>query len=123
MLRNLRSKLLFWNDVASALGPRVAFQYMIQRRRRSKSDAVFRIHPRSSMYPLFGRRSSSDVEVFHQVFIEREYKCLDDLSDVGLIIDCGANVGYSSAYFLSKHPTSRIIAVEPDPDNFAMLRR
>ena len=40
-----------------------------------------------------------------------------------LVIDCGANVGYSSAYFLSRHPSSRIIAVEPDPDNFAMLSR
>ena len=123
MLRNLRSKLLLWNGVSSALGPRVAFEYMIQRRRRSRSDAIFRIHPRWAICPLFGRRGSSDVDVFHQVFIDREYKCLDDLTDVGLIIDCGANVGYSSAYFLSQHPSSRIIAVEPDHDNFAMLRR
>jgi hypothetical protein len=42
---------------------------------------------------------------------------------VRLIIDCGANVGYSSAYFLSRFPYCQVIAVEADPDNFVILRR
>jgi FkbM family methyltransferase len=63
------------------------------------------------------------VDVFHQIFIEEEYSPLLDLKDVGLAIDCGANVGYSSAYFLSRFPDCRVIAVEPDPDNFAMLEQ
>ena len=75
------------------------------------------------MHRLFVRRGSSDLDVFDQIFIQNEYGCLDDLTDVRLVIDCGANVGYSSAYFLSRHPKSRIVAVEPDPENFAMLRR
>jgi FkbM family methyltransferase len=39
------------------------------------------------------------------------------------VIDCGANVGYSSAFFLSQFPSCHVVAVEPDPDNFAMLQR
>lgn len=58
-----------------------------------------------------------------QIFSGREYECLDDFSQPGLIIDCGANVGYSSAYFLSKHPNAYVVAVEPDPDNFTVLKR
>ena len=38
-----------------------------------------------------------------------------------LIVNLGANVGYASAYFLTRFPSCRLIAVEPDPDNFTML--
>lgn len=68
------------------------------------------------------RPGTSDLDVFHQIFVEREYSCLDDLEGVQLIIDCGANVGYSAAYLLSRFPTSHVIAIEPDPENFAVLR-
>jgi FkbM family methyltransferase len=39
-----------------------------------------------------------------------------------MILDLGANVGYSSAYFLSCFPTASIFAVEPDPANCEILR-
>src|SRR6476620_203183 len=118
----LRSK---WNRISglASLGLQGAVEYLIHQRGPAESGSVFRIHPRSLAHPLFIRHDSSDLDVFKQIFIDREYRCLDDLTEVRLVIDCGANVGYSSAYFLSHHPTSRIIAVEPDPENFAMLRR
>jgi FkbM family methyltransferase len=61
------------------------------------------------------------LDVFQQIFLEREYRCLDDVGNSGLIVDCGANVGYASAYFLTRHPNAQLIAVEPDPGNFAVL--
>lgn len=61
--------------------------------------------------------------MFKQIFVMREYSCLDELEDVRLIIDCGANVGYSSAYFLSRYPNCQLLAVEPEPTNFALLER
>lgn len=64
---------------------------------------------------------TSDINVFTQIFMSREYRCLDEVQEPSLIIDCGANVGYSSAYFLSRFPKAHLIAVEPDPKNFAML--
>ncbi|MGH7665079.1 MAG: FkbM family methyltransferase [Gemmatimonadaceae bacterium] len=75
------------------------------------------------MFPLLCRARTSDRDVFRQIFLEREYSCLDGLADARTIVDCGANVGYSSAYFLSRYPRSRVIAVEPDPRNFAWLQR
>ena len=45
------------------------------------------------------------------------------MTDPKLILDCGAYAGYSAAYFLSRFPQCRVIAVEPDPDNFALLQR
>lgn len=69
------------------------------------------------------RPGTSDARVFEQIFVDREYACLDGMRDVGLVLDCGANVGYSSAYFLSRFPDARVVAVEPDPGNFEALSR
>jgi FkbM family methyltransferase len=73
-------------------------------------------------YALRFRPGTSDLNVFHQIFVEREYACLEDLPDVSLIVDCGANVGYSAAYLLSRFPTGHVISIEPDPGNFEVLR-
>jgi FkbM family methyltransferase len=40
-----------------------------------------------------------------------------------LIIDCGANIGASVAWLSARYPEAHIIAVEPAPENFALLRR
>ncbi len=74
-------------------------------------------------HPVYARYGTSDFLVFNQVFVDREYRCVDDVEPPRLIVDCGANVGYTSAYFLSKFPTSTVIAVEPDSGNFNLLRR
>jgi FkbM family methyltransferase len=71
--------------------------------------------------PLECRANTSDVHVFGQIFHAREYRCLDGVKTADFIIDCGANVGYSAAYFLSRYPSATLVAVEPDPQNFAAL--
>ncbi|MGL5944028.1 MAG: FkbM family methyltransferase [Waterburya sp.] len=83
----------------------------------------YKLLPKHAKYPLICRANTSDIRVFGQIFIEREYSYLDPLSNVDLIIDCGANVGYSSAYFLTHFPKCRVISVEPDPSNFALLEK
>ncbi len=89
----------------------------------SDSAPPYKLHPKNAQYPLLCRPNTSDIFVFDQIFIEREYSCLDHLTNVDLILDCGANVGYSSAYFLSRFPAATIIAIEPDPANFAQLEK
>lgn len=37
------------------------------------------------------------------------------------VIDSGANVGHSAAYFLSRSPGAFVVAVEPDAGDFAAL--
>lgn len=86
------------------------------------SGAASSIRPRDVLHPLLARARSSDLDLFIQIFVEREYDCLN-LFDGELIVDLGANVGYSSAYFLSHYPNSPVIAVEPDPENFALLQK
>jgi hypothetical protein len=76
---------------------------------------------RYSRFPVLCRLGTSDVRVFRRIFTERVFSYLDDLDEPKLILDCGANVGYASAYFLSRYPRTFVIAVEPDPKNFAQL--
>ena len=85
-------------------------------------DTVIMIS-RYAKHPLRCRVGSSDAYVFEQIFVEREYACLDDLKGVDLVIDCGAYVGYSAAYFLSQFPRSYVVAVEPEPENFKLLTK
>ncbi|MEQ1948438.1 MAG: FkbM family methyltransferase [Bryobacteraceae bacterium] len=69
------------------------------------------------------RAGTTDEHVFRQIFVENEYSILESLGTVTTIVDCGANVGFSSLYFLSRFPNARIVAIEPDPDNLVALRR
>jgi FkbM family methyltransferase len=85
--------------------------------------AVWRVRPRQVSYPLHARlRGSSDMPVFDQIFVRLEYSCLRDLKEPLLVLDLGANVGFSSAYFLSVFPKACVVAVEPDDRNLAMCK-
>ena len=84
---------------------------------------TYRLAPRHASHGLYVRQGTSDPWAFEQIFIELEYGALCGIPDVRLVIDCGANVGYSSAFFLTQFPACRVIAIEPDLGNFAMLAR
>lgn len=78
---------------------------------------------KDSVYPLLCRSGTSDYAVFQQIFFDDEYAPIRGKICDGVVIDCGANVGYSAAYFLSLSPGVRVIAVEPDAANVAILRK
>ena len=62
------------------------------------------------------------MQVFHQIFIFEEYSCLRDLNEPSLVLDLGANVGFSAAYFLNIFPKTHIVAVEPDERNLVICK-
>ena len=39
-----------------------------------------------------------------------------------VVVDAGANIGLSTVFFANKFPQAKIVAIEPEPSNFAMLR-
>jgi len=71
--------------------------------------------------PLQLRSYTSDIFTFWQIFINMEYE-IPFMTTPRLIIDGGANVGYSVAFFANKFPQSKIIAIEPEKTNFKLLR-
>lgn len=88
---------------------------------------------------VYIRAGESDVAAVRQIFGELEH----DLSwppEVGqrigarykeilaaggkpIVVDAGANIGAASLWFGYKYPCARIVAVEPDAGNAAVLRR
>jgi FkbM family methyltransferase len=84
-----------------------------------KKDFVLK--SRHAAIPLKCRAGSSDLDVFRQIYVHREYRCLDHVEEPSLIVDCGANVGFSAVYFLTRYSKARLIAIEPDAGNHASL--
>ncbi len=82
-----------------------------------------RIRARLAEHPMWFRAGTSDLTVFHEMFVARDYSCLDSVRHAELIVDCGANVGYAAVYFLNRYPNAHLIAIEPDPGNFELLTR
>jgi FkbM family methyltransferase len=75
------------------------------------------------------RKDSSDAAVFHQIFGMGEYQCLVSLVKsfpelkIKSIIDAGANVGFTSLFLAANFPEARILAIEPDAQNFKILEQ
>jgi FkbM family methyltransferase len=87
------------------------------------APAATRLKPKQVPHPLSVRLgSASDLIVFGQIFRLEEYASLREIP-ARFVLDLGANAGYSSAYFLSCFPQATVLAVEPDPSNFAMCRQ
>jgi FkbM family methyltransferase len=70
--------------------------------------------------PFWLRLGRSDVAVFDEVVVRREY-------DFGLpatattIVDAGANVGVTAAWYERRYPGCRVLAIEPEKENFSLL--
>ncbi|HYW51079.1 MAG TPA: FkbM family methyltransferase [Gemmatimonadaceae bacterium] len=121
----MRSALArYWTGVRN-LGAFGAGSYLYRQAtlRLGQSKTMFALRSRYACAPLWCRPDSSDVDVFKQIFCHREYRCLDAVRHAELIVDCGANVGFASAYLLTRFPGASVIAIEPDAANYAVLQR
>ena len=72
-------------------------------------------------YNIYLRNNSSDIPVFKQILVNEDYN-IDLNFEPKWIIDCGANIGLSALYFKKKYPKSKIVAVEPEKNNFKLLK-
>lgn len=67
------------------------------------------------------RSGTTDIPIFHQVFISRDYESQYLPTAAKNIVDLGANTGLSAVYFGIKYANARIVCVEPDIDNYKTL--
>lgn len=75
---------------------------------------------------IFLRKKGSDVNVYWQIFINREYQTVVDTTDLNkieikTIIDAGSNIGLTALYFSNHFSEAKIIALEPDKENYEQL--
>jgi FkbM family methyltransferase len=74
----------------------------------------------SLRYPVYIRNNSSDMAVFGMIFNDLGYQCDVDFKPQ-VIIDCGANIGLAAVYFKNRFPEAKVIAIEPEKENFALM--
>ena len=66
------------------------------------------------------RSNTTDLAVALKILENREYEIQMEW-EPQLIIDAGANIGVSSLFFAKRFPSALIHAIEPEPQNFALL--
>jgi FkbM family methyltransferase len=80
--------------------------------------------PGTLLHPVVVAMKTTDEFVFDQIFVRCEYTPIcKGVKNPEFILDLGANVGFASALFASRYPAARILAVEPDPRNFALCQK
>jgi FkbM family methyltransferase len=67
------------------------------------------------------RAASSDLDCLEKVFVAQEYHVPFPL-DPKVIVDGGANIGASAMYFSLQYPQAQVLALEPEPSNFELLK-
>jgi FkbM family methyltransferase len=72
-------------------------------------------------YPLHLRLRTSDVTLFSEILLDVQYNC-ELPARPKVVVDAGANIGLTSVFYANRYPQATIIAIEPEPSNFEMLR-
>lgn len=86
----------------------------------TKTQTKLRIRRSDCQHPFYLRFPSSDTWVYADIFVDYEYQ-FDVEIDPKVIIDAGANIGLASIYFANKYPNAKIVAIEPEKNNFDLL--
>lgn len=69
------------------------------------------------------RPNSSDFDVFLSCVTGQQYSpSVHGMEPPEVVLDLGANIGCSALYLARLWPHARIVAVEPDPENFEILK-
>jgi FkbM family methyltransferase len=92
-------------------------------RQKRKSAKLLRFnYPKNFRHPIYLRRGASDFPTFESVLQQRCYDINYGFSPE-IIFDCGANIGLTTIFYANRFPNAKIIAVEPEPANFELLKK
>lgn len=78
---------------------------------------------RGLTYPIFIRPGTADIESIVDNVFREEYGRFSREFSPETIIDAGAYIGDSSAYFLSRFQRARLVALEPNPESFGLAKK
>ncbi len=125
LITEMEQQVAYQRKLTQLLGRRDAVRFrtmMLGARLSWPNCSSIRLHPPTLLHPVELRLASTDAEVYGQVLMNKEYAPIADRF-VKTIVDCGANVGLTSAYLLSQLPDAQVVAIEPFPANAEICRR
>jgi FkbM family methyltransferase len=114
---NLKERVSVWRTFSSALTGFQAFWLAF-----GVFGTLSRLQLRTTGLNVVVRRKTSDVRVLRDIFVRKEYDIPFSI-DPEIIIDAGAHIGLSVLFFRSVFPRAKIIAVEPNRQNYELLQR
>ncbi len=112
---NLHKKAIYKAELR-----KYGLNWFTQKKLKHQSKSV--IHKHQFEDTIFYYKNGGDfLHLLKEIFLDGIYKA--DLSMKPYIIDGGANIGLSVAYFMINHPEAVVEAFEPDPQNFKLLKK
>ncbi len=104
------------------------------RARLSSAPIVMSVAVPGVLYPVYLRARTTDVSLCREIFLNNAYDSdffespqgTPPVAPAGMspvIIDAGANVGLSAVFYANRFPKARIVAIEPEPSNYEMLKK
>ncbi|MGA2720247.1 MAG: FkbM family methyltransferase [Candidatus Acidiferrales bacterium] len=104
------------------------------RARLSSAPIVMSVAVPGVLYPVYLRARTTDVSLCREIFLNNAYDSdffespqgTPQVAPAGMppvIIDAGANVGLCAVFYANRFPDARIIAIEPEPSNYEMLKK
>ena len=93
-----------------------------------QNNGIYFLELSSRLIIAMRNKDHSDLDVYKQIFINKEYAIFKDLVNYNyhdqnvVIIAAGANIGYTSLYFATELLNCKIFAIEPSPENFEILK-
>jgi FkbM family methyltransferase len=122
-LRRGRRYLLGVRSYQRALGlVRGSFTFEKFRKSHRASRAMVKVPVPGWLTPIELRPITVDKAVFEQVFVERQYD-IQIHHEPRVIVDGGAHIGCTSAFFAKRYPKALVLAIEPEAANYELLTR
>ena len=113
----LRNRLLYYGRYINWLGFRRGGLFLSANRIPGR---VYKVKLPRVKTAVNVRCATSDIVVLEDTFLRGHYEfSLEDEPEV--IVDAGAHIGLVTVLFANRYPDCRIIAIEPEPENFELL--
>lgn len=82
----------------------------------------FGLRPTGGRKALLDLSQPHQIAVFEEIFLDRVYELDLVRFEPDLVIDCGAHVGFFTLLAACRFPGARVMAFEPQPDNWRQAR-
>ena len=86
-------------------------------------DNVEVVYLKNLDHPMRLRPGTEDVRTVLDTVVRQEYGRFQVVQAPRWLIDAGAYIGDTSAYFLSRFQELQVVALEPEPGNFSMAQQ
>jgi FkbM family methyltransferase len=73
-------------------------------------------------HPVHLRVRTTDVLLCQQILLDAQYDSTLAVRPQ-VVVDAGANIGLASIFYANRYPEAKIVAIEPEPSNYEMLRK